>query len=234
MFCVHVQFRWNRFAGWHTRCFDNQPCVVPQNDITTRLFYFTDRIKHYTQPRCCDPAWGILNVLSLLDRNHPWISSASRGLRRWLSAWSSPHSAAGQPAYSVPFTTTSLSPQWAETISHQLALAIQCSICIRNVQVQIHPLSWIIEFWHFWHSTVNENGSCVTVQNFAQSVREKTFCIHGIHLLPYGILQFRVLVIRFVTSKSDYISLKYGDMTIFKMAGLVHQFEFSKFEICGI
>jgi len=30
--------------------------------------------------------------------------------------------------------------------------------------------------------------------------------------------------------KFDYISLKYGDMTIFKMA-VVRQFEFSKFDI---
>ena len=33
-----------------------------------------------------------------------------------------------------------------------------------------------------------------------------------------------------ISSKSDYISLKYGDTTIFRMA-VVRQFEFSKFDI---
>jgi len=35
------------------------------------------------------------------------------------------------------------------------------------------------------------------------------------------------------SSKSDYISLKYGNRTILTMA-VVHHFEFAKFAICGI
>jgi len=44
--------------------------------------------------------------------------------------------------------------------------AIDCSICVRNLSVQIRPPCWIFDIQNFWRSTVIAGRFCIFVRDF--------------------------------------------------------------------
>ena len=119
---------------------------------------------------------------------------------------------------------TSISPRWPETISNRLP-----HLCIRNVSAQIRPPSWIFKIRTFRCSSGQVLRLrtmfvwCESNKPLSSCIQEMYFPIRqiGIKILDFGDISFAIVpdchTACKISSKSDDISLKYVQISIFKI-----------------
>jgi len=131
---------------------------------------------------------------------------------------------------------------------NKIPALIDCSTCIHNALVEVHPPPWISKIHNFWRTTVMSHCGWILHlrtklhANCGVVAKKIVFCNmasvrHTGWFLSFGDIIFCYSPTAYkISSKLDYISMKfsmkYGDVTIFKMAVICHH-EVSKFAICS-